>query len=109
MLRYISFVWRQSELCIFRCVTSVYALFLFMIISIQIGNNIAVNIFYREVFKMNKIIELKPTPNEEELYKKMYYHLFNAVLDAIKAEDKATADMILMRAQTETEEMYIEG
>lgn len=83
--------------------------FLFMIISIQIGNNIAVNIFYRGVFKMNKIIELKPTPNEEELYKKMYYHLFNAVLDAIKAEDKATADMILMRAQTETEEMYIEG
>lgn len=57
---------------------------------------------------MNKIIELKPTPNEEELYKKMYYHLFNAVLDAIKAEDKATADMILMRAQTETEEMYID-
>lgn len=58
---------------------------------------------------MNKIIELKPTPNEEELYKKMYYHLFNAVLDAIKAEDKATSDMILMRAQAETEEMYIDG
>lgn len=58
---------------------------------------------------MNKIIELKPTSSEEELYKKMYYHLFNAVLDAIKAEDKATADMILMRAQTETEEMYIDG
>lgn len=58
---------------------------------------------------MNKIIELKPTQSEEELYKKMYYHLFNAILDAIKAEDKTSADMILMRAQSETEEMYING
>ncbi len=44
---------------------------------------------------------------EIELYKKMYYHLFNAVTDAIRADTKKVSDEILKKAQTETEELYI--
>ena len=44
---------------------------------------------------------------ENELYKKMYYHLFNKVTDAIESEIKEISDKILKQAQTETEEMYI--
>ncbi len=44
---------------------------------------------------------------ENELYKKMYHHLFNAVTDAIESETKAVSDKILKEAQIETEEIYI--
>ncbi len=46
---------------------------------------------------------------ENELYKKMYYHLFNAVTDGIRAETKQETDKILKQAQIETEEMYVNG
>lgn len=44
---------------------------------------------------------------EKELYKKMYYHLFNAVTDALKANTKPETDEILKQAQIKTEEIYI--
>ena len=46
---------------------------------------------------------------ENELYKNMYYHLFNAVTDAIRSETKEEADVILKRAQITTEDMYVIG
>lgn len=45
-------------------------------------------------------------------YKKLYFHLFNAVTDAIEGiqnGDVFSARDILIKAQQETEEMYIEG
>ena len=45
-------------------------------------------------------------------YKKMYYHLFNAITDAIEefqTGDVLTARDLLIRAQQETEEMYLES
>ena len=45
---------------------------------------------------------------ENEVYKKMYYHLFNKVTDATESENKDISDKILKQAQIETEEMYIE-
>ncbi len=42
-----------------------------------------------------------------EMYKKMYYKLFNAITDAIEIDDKEKADEILKNAQIETEEMFI--
>ncbi len=44
---------------------------------------------------------------ENELYKNMYYHLFNAVTDAIRADTKPETDAILKQAQIKTEDMYI--
>ena len=44
---------------------------------------------------------------ENELYKKMYYRLFNRVTDALNAKTKEESDEILKNAQIETEEMYI--
>ena len=46
---------------------------------------------------------------ENELYKKMYYHLFNAVTDAIRCETKEEADIILKKAQITTEDLYVSG
>lgn len=46
---------------------------------------------------------------ENELYKNMYYHLFNAVTDAIRSETKEEADVILKNAQIKTEDMYVNG
>ena len=46
---------------------------------------------------------------ENELYKNMYYHLFNAVTDAIRSETKEEADVILKKAQIKTEDMYVSG
>ena len=43
-------------------------------------------------------------------YKKLYFHLFNSVTDAIEAisaHDSLAARDILIRAQQETEEMYM--
>ena len=44
---------------------------------------------------------------ENELYKRMYYRLFNRVTDAISSKTKEEADIILKNAQKETEEMYM--
>lgn len=44
-------------------------------------------------------------------YKKMYFHLFNALTDAIeefRTGDVLTARDMLMKAQQETEEMYMD-
>lgn len=43
-------------------------------------------------------------------YKKLYAHLFNAftdVVDAIQRQDFGTARSILIRAQQESEELYL--
>ena len=44
---------------------------------------------------------------ESNVYKKMYYRLFNKVTDAIESETKEISDEILKQAQIETEEMYM--
>ena len=41
------------------------------------------------------------------IYKKMYYHLFNAVTDAIYEPNHIKRIEILKQAQIDTEEMYI--
>ncbi len=41
------------------------------------------------------------------IYKKMYYHLFNAVTDAIYEQNHIKRIEILKQAQIDTEEMYI--
>lgn len=44
------------------------------------------------------------------MYKKMYFHLFNAITDALGALEKGNiwdAKRLLMEAQCATEEMYI--
>ncbi len=41
------------------------------------------------------------------LYKKMYYHLFNAVTDALEENNIEEIKRTLIKAQQETEEMYI--
>ena len=43
-------------------------------------------------------------------YKKLYFHLFSAMADAIEAlqrRDYGTAEMLLIRAQQEAEEQYL--
>lgn len=44
---------------------------------------------------------------ENELYKKMYFKLFNKVTDAIEVCKDDNVKAILIKAQQETEEMYI--
>lgn len=44
---------------------------------------------------------------ENELYKKMYYHLFNTVTDAINEPNHIKRIEILKQGQIDTEEMYI--
>ncbi len=44
---------------------------------------------------------------ENELYKKMYYHLFNVVTDAINEPNYIRRIEILKQGQIDTEEMYI--
>lgn len=43
----------------------------------------------------------------KEIYKKMYYHLFNAITDALAVDSKEEIKESLMKAQQTTEEMYI--
>ena len=46
-----------------------------------------------------------------KVHEKMYYHLFNAVTDALKAlerRDYGHAEELLKTAQQETEEIYLE-
>ena len=42
-----------------------------------------------------------------DMYKKMYYHLFNAVTDAIEENNIDDIKKLLIKAQQETEEIYI--
>ena len=42
-----------------------------------------------------------------EMYQKMYYHLFNDVTDALEENDIEKMKKILVKAQQETEEIYI--
>ena len=42
-----------------------------------------------------------------DMYKKMYYHLFNAVTDAIEEKNIDDIKKLLIKAQQETEEIYI--
>ena len=44
---------------------------------------------------------------ENELYKKMYLHLFNAVTDAINEPNYIKRIEMMKQAQIDTEEMYI--
>ena len=53
-----------------------------------------------------KDIELK---RELELYKKMYYFLFNATTNAINICENDMVKHILIKAQQETEEIYMQG
>lgn len=43
------------------------------------------------------------------MYKKMYFHLFNIITDALEENDIIVLKEILKQGQIETEEMYIEG
>ena len=45
--------------------------------------------------------------SEFNIYKKMYYRLFNRVTDAMESETKEISDNILRRAQMEAEDMYL--
>ena len=42
-----------------------------------------------------------------EMYQKMYYRLFNAVTDALEENDIDIIKRLLIKAQQETEEIYI--
>ena len=44
---------------------------------------------------------------ENELYKKMYLHLFNAITDAINEPNHIRRIEMMKQAQIDTEEMYI--
>ena len=44
---------------------------------------------------------------ELKLYKKMYYHLFNAVTDVLDITNEEKVKELLIKAQQETEEIYI--
>lgn len=52
---------------------------------------------------------MKNETNEQDLYKEMYYRLFNLVSDVIAACDDKKAKTKLKIAQQITEEMYISG
>ena len=42
-----------------------------------------------------------------EMYQKMYYHLFNAITDALEENKIDDIKGFLIRAQQETEEIYV--
>ena len=48
---------------------------------------------------------------EEELYKKMYLHLFNAVIDVLESPERISPSLRLrlMQAQQACEDMYIKS
>ena len=52
---------------------------------------------------------MRDISNEEELYKRMYYKLFNLVSDIIVVCDDERAKNKLIAAQQITEEMYMNG
>ena len=50
--------------------------------------------YFREILRM-------------DMYQKMYYHLFNAVTDSLEENDVDIIKSLLIKAQQETEEIYI--
>ncbi len=44
---------------------------------------------------------------ENELYKKLYYTLFNSITDALESDNKEEIKELLKNAQIKTEEMFI--
>ena len=42
-----------------------------------------------------------------DIYKKMYFKLFNAITDSLEPEEKEKVDELLKKAQIEAEEKYI--
>ena len=42
-----------------------------------------------------------------DMYQKMYYHLFNTITDVLKENDIEYIKRMLIKAQQETEEIYI--
>ena len=46
---------------------------------------------------------------ELELYKNMYHRVFNAATDVIRISEDDTAKRILIKAQQDAEEIYING
>ena len=42
-----------------------------------------------------------------DMYQKMYYHLFNAVTDALEENDIVGIKERLIKAQQDTEEIYV--
>ncbi len=50
---------------------------------------------------------IKTEPNEKELYKRMYYMLFNAITDALSIKDKQASDELLRQAQIKSEDIFI--
>ena len=42
-----------------------------------------------------------------EMYQKMYYHLFNAITDALEENKIDDIKKLLIKAQQETEEIYV--
>lgn len=42
-----------------------------------------------------------------EMYQKMYYHLFNVITDALEESNIEDIKKLLIKAQQETEEIYI--
>ncbi len=51
---------------------------------------------------------IKGERDEGELYRKMYYMLFNAITDAMNIEDKQVADELLRQAQMKAEDVFID-
>ena len=45
--------------------------------------------------------------NDLDMFQKMYYHLFNAVTDALEKNNMEEIKASLIKAQQETEEIYV--
>ena len=67
--------------------------------------------FYILTLVLNSyIIENHLENGENRMYKKMYFHLFNAITDVLEALERGNvwdAKRLLMESQCATEEMYI--
>lgn len=57
---------------------------------------------------MNSFKVVEEKRDEGELYKRMYYLLFNAITDAINIKEKVVADELLRQAQIKTEEIFVD-
>ncbi len=71
------------------------------------NKNRSVAFFVRDFCLKLRIFILGVVCVENELYKKMYYQLFNAITDAVNEKNPVKRIEILKHAQIETEEMYI--
>ena len=69
----------------------------------------SIAIIARKCYNYNVVVDML-SEKEIETYKHMYYHLFNAVTDALQdleCQDCTQAAARLIRAQQETEAKYI--